>query len=262
MFAVDELAYQSPMKGWPPLGKFLLALSMLIVSLISSALIVPMTVLVIGMAMLFYSTRFQFPRVIALALLEGMLVIAIGCMVIAFVTPGGETIAQFSVLGFDMTLSSDGLNLALLVFFRALAGITVMLAFATSTSIPHLALALRQLHMPKEIIELTILVYRYSFLLLEQLDTMYIAATSRLGFKGTRTKLRTSAKLAVGLFTRSIDIAERSQVALHCRNFKGDFPTYRQPARLTAAWLILPLAVGGALYAWGMFMGQLVVTGW
>ena len=58
--------------------------------------------------------------------------------------------------------------------------------------------------MPKEIIELTILVYRYSFLLLEQLDTMYIAATSRLGFKGTRSKLSTSAKLAVG-FVHPLD---------------------------------------------------------
>ena len=262
MFAIDELAYQSPMRAWPPLGKFLLALSLLLVSLFSSTVLVPLTVLVIGSSMLFYSTRFRFPRVIALVLLEGIAIIAIGCVVIAFVTPGGETVLSLTLLGWELTVSADGLNLAVLVLTRAIAGITVMLAFATSTPIPHLALALRQLHMPKEIIELTVLVYRYSFLLLEQLDTMYIAATSRLGFRGMRRKLSTTAKLAVGLFTRSIDIAERSQVALHCRNFRGDFPTYRQPAPLTAIWVVLPLLVGGALYAWGIWMGQNLTPGW
>ena len=262
MFAIDELAYQSPMKEWPPLGKFLLALSLLLVSLFSSTILVPLTVLAIGSLMLFYSTRFRFPKVIALALLEGIVIIAIGCVIIAFVTPGGDMLFSTTFLGWELTVSTDGLNLAVLVFTRALAGITVMLAFATSTPIPHLALALRQLHMPKEIIELTVLVYRYSFLLLEQLDTMYIAASSRLGFRGVKRKMSTSAKLAVGLFTRSIDIAERSQVALHCRNFRGDFPTYRQPAPLTATWLVLPLLVGGVLYAWGIWMGQNFLLGW
>ena len=99
-----------------------------------------------------------------------------------------------------LNFSKQGVDLGMLVFMRAVAGVTVMLFFATSTPIPHLANALRQAKIPAEIVELTILIYRYSFLLLEQLDTMYIAAHSRLGFRGYKNKFRTTAKLMVGIF--------------------------------------------------------------
>ena len=122
--------------------------------------------------------------------------------------------------------------------------------------------ALRQLRMPKAVSDLTILVYRYSFLLLEQLDTMYLAASCRLGFRGTRNRVRTSSKLAVGLFTRSVEIAERSQIALQCRNFNGDFPTFRKPARSGAVWTVVPLALAATIYIWNLVLNDYVHLGW
>jgi cobalt/nickel transport system permease protein len=94
-----------------------------------------------------------------------------------------------------------------------------------------------------------VLVYRYAFLLMEQLETMYTAAQCRVGFRGTRNKLRTTGKLAVGMFIRSMDVADRSQTALYCRNFNGEFPVFRQPAKLNAAWVALPWFVFSSLYA-------------
>src|SRR5665647_689380 len=124
-----------------------------------------------------------------------------------------------------------------------------MLFFATSTPIPHLSEAMEQLRLPKEISELVVLIYRYSFLLLELLGTMYLAAQCRLGFKGLRNKFRTSGKLAVGLFTRSMEVADRSQVALECRGFRGEFHSFRPPARVTWVWIIVPVLVFVGLYA-------------
>ena len=108
--------------------------------------------------------------------------------------------------------------------------------------------AMRQMRLPKEVIELTVLVYRYSFLMLEQVNTMYTAADCRLGFWGYRNKFRTTARLAVGLFTRSLDMAERSQVALDCRCFKGEFTAYQQPSRLTFGWVAITIVAFVLLY--------------
>ncbi len=240
MFAIDEIAYASPAKSWPPLGKLLLTLSLLISSLIAGTIIIPLVVLAIGGGMLAYSTRFRFPRVVALALLDGVVVIAVGAAIIALVT-GGTPIWQMAWGPLVMAVSAHGLDLAVLVFVRAIAGVTVMLFFATSTPIPHFAHAMRRLRIPVEISELVILVYRYSFLILEESERMYVAATCRLGFVGFRNSLRTTAKLAVGMFIRSIEMAERSQIALCCRNFKGDFPTYRPPARTSMGWVIVSI---------------------
>jgi energy-coupling factor transporter transmembrane protein EcfT len=148
------------------------------------------------------------------------------------------------------------------VFLRALAGITVMLFFATSTPIPHFAAALRQLRIPSYITELVILVYRYSFLLFEQLDVLYTAAQCRLGFRGTRNKLRTTGKLAVSLFIKSLEVAERSQTALYCRNFKGDFPNFRPPARMTIGWALLPFLAFGLLFAANFALSDMMMLGW
>ncbi len=262
MFAIDELAYTSPMRHWPPLGKFLLALSLLIVSLVSSSLVIPLIVFIVGLSLLFVSTHLRFPKVIGLAILEGMGIFLIGAVIIAFVTMEGKVLFDLNLLSFHLRLTEGGLLRGMTVFFRALAGITVMLFFATSTPIPHFAAALRQLRIPSYITELVILVYRYSFLLFEQLGVLYTAAQCRLGFRGTRNKIRTTGKLAVGLFIKSLDVAERSQVALFCRNFKGDFPTFRPPTRMTAGWALLPFLSFGLLYAANLAISNIMMLGW
>ena len=244
------------MRRWPPLGKLFLALSMLLASIFASSVVVPAVVLVVGAGLLAYSTRFRFPQSRAdRHCLDGLAVLIIGALVIALITPG-TTIYSFDPFGLRLILSDNGMNLGLLVLMRALAGMSVMLFFATSTPIPHLSEAMEQLRLPKEISELVVLIYRYSFLLLELLGTMYLAAQCRLGFKGFRNKFRTSGKLAVGLFTRSMEVADRSQVALECRGFRGQFHSFRPPARVTWLWIVVP-----ALVFAGLFMLNTAVFG-
>ena len=240
--SLDEIAFASPMRRWPPLGKLFLTLAMLFASIFATSIVVPGLVLIGGTALLAFSTRFRFPRVVLLALLNGLAVLAIGSLVIALITPG-TTLFSLDLLGLRLNLTDGGMNLGLLVFMRALAGMSVMLFFASSTPIPHLSEAMEQLHLPKEISELVVLIYRYSFLLIELLGTMYVAAQCRLGFRGLRNKFRTSGKLAVGLFTRSMEVADRSQVALECRGFQGRFHSFRPPARVTFVWMLMPLLV-------------------
>jgi cobalt/nickel transport system permease protein len=241
MLAIDEVANASPARSWPPLGKLMLALALLIASLASSSLVAPLIVLIIGMALLSYSTAFRFPRIITLAILDGLAVVAVGALIIAVVTPGAP---MYSLpLGpWAIVLTDAGVDRAVLVLLRSLAGISVMLFFATSTPIPHLAHAMRSLRLPREVSELVILVYRYTFLVLEQSERMFIAAQCRLGTRGLKNSLRTFSRIAVGMFTHSIDTAERAQTALYCRDFRGDFPSYREPAPLNAIWILVPVS--------------------
>ena len=239
---IGEIAYASPARDWPPLGKMALVLALLIASLISSTVVVPLIVLALGGMLLFYSTRLKFPRVIILALLEAMLIFLVSTIIIAFVTQGvGPPLLTINLGPINLSLYQEGLQLAMLVFVKATAGMLVMLFFATSTPIPHFAQALRQMHVPAYLTELVVLVYRYAFLLLEQLDTMYTAAQCRVGFRGVKNKFRTTGKMAVGLFIRSLEVAERSQTALYCRNFHGEFPSFRPPAKMNLAWALLPI---------------------
>lgn len=253
MFEIDEVAQASPAKRFPPLGKLLLVLALLAVSLLASTPAVPLIVLGVGLALLFYATSFKLPRVIALAIAEGGLIILLSAAVIAVATSGAPT--SFLQLGpWTIGVSGEGLERGGMVALRAFAGISVMLFFATSTPIPHLAHAMRSLRFPKELSELVILVYRYSFLILEQSERMHVAAQCRVGYRGWRNSLRTTGRLAVGMFTSSLDVAERSQVALHCRDFKGDFPSFRKPARVTPAWIAVPILCFASLFTLNLLL--------
>jgi cobalt/nickel transport system permease protein len=66
--------------------------------------------------------------------------------------------------------------------------------------------------------------------------------------------MRTLSQVAVGMFIRSIGVAERSQISLQCRNFRGDFPTFREPARMTAAWVAMPVVAFAMLYTLNLMM--------
>jgi len=251
MFAIDEMAYKSPLRAWPPLGKLLLVLALLIGSLLSPGPAIPLLVLLIGLSLLYISNRLQLPALILWACLNTLVMLLLSVAVIALLTPG-TALAQGSALGYSLTITHEGLNLALLLLVRALAGFSVLLFFASSTPIPHLFYAMRQAGLPAFLAELTVLIYRYSFMLLEQMQQMVIAADCRLGFRNPKQTMRTSAKLAACLFGRSMDFAERAQAALLCRNFRGEFMPFRMPAPLTPIWVI------GSL----MLLAALTLAGW
>ena len=72
---------------------------------------------------------------------------------------------------------------------------------------------------PNEITELIVLIYRYAFLLLERFLVMIDAAQCRLGYNGTITTMKSYAGAMAGTFIFSMELAEKSEAALACRNY-------------------------------------------
>ena len=247
MFAIDEIVQASPAKAWPPMGKLFLTAVLLVASLLSNTILVPLISIAIGLGLLFFSTSFPPPRFILFALSNAILAVAVGAIIIAALT-AGNPIYTLWIGSWAIVFTEQGVSQAIFVFLRSTAGIIIMLFFATSMPIPHLAYVLCRLRIPKEIIELVVLIYRYSFLVLEQAEAMFLAARCRLGFRGFKNSIRTFSQVAVGMFIRAMDVVERSQVALDCRNFQGDFPLYRDPVPLTVSWFILPIILFIFLY--------------
>ncbi len=158
---MDSLAYGSRMVSWSPLGKMFLALALIVAGLITKSALVPIATMTLGLALMAYSTNMRIPSILALAIGEAMLIMIIGCGMISIMgNPAEPAIWNAEILWFRIHMTAASFNQAWLVFFRAVAGVTLMLAFASSTPIPHLAQALRQMRMPKEITEIVVLIYR------------------------------------------------------------------------------------------------------
>ena len=251
---MDALAYSSRMLHWPPLGKLLLVIVVLIANIMTDSVITALAVLVLGLVLMAYSTNMRIPFILGVFIAEAILILIVACGIISI---NGDTsqpcIWQADFLWMDLYMTADSFNQAWLVMIRAIAGITVMMAFATSTPIPHLAQALRQIRIPDEICEIVVLIYRYAFLLLERLDTMWSAASSRLGFSGFRRTMKTTASIAVGIFTSSMNLADKAQVSLECRGYRGYFPIWNRPKKAGFGWVALAVVVFVLLYVVGRY---------
>ena len=81
MFAIDEMAYKSPLRGWPPAGKLFLTLALLFGSLFAPTPAVPLLVLVIGVVLLHRSCGLHLPDLIAFACLETFFMLLISVKV-------------------------------------------------------------------------------------------------------------------------------------------------------------------------------------
>lgn len=250
MFALDEIAYKSRFRAHSPVGKLLFCLSLLAASLLSPTPLVPLIVLAISTALLCASTKFSLPKILAATYASTALFMLASAAVFAFLQPG-KIIFSFQPLAFPPALTREGINLSVLLACRGLAGLAILFFFSSSTPLPHLFTALLQVGVPQYLAELTILVYRYSFMLLEQMGQMYTAASCRLGFSSLSRSFHTSGSILSGLFGRSMDFADRAQAALSCRNYSGSFPAFRKPAPLTAAWIGASALSLALLYAIG-----------
>ena len=250
---MDALAYSSRMLSWAPLGKLILVIAVLVVNVMTDSVITAFAVLALGLALMAYSTNMRIPFMLGVAIAEALLILIVACGIISINGDHSQPCtwsADFLWLDFYMT--ADSFNQAWLVLLRSVAGITMMMAFATSTPIPHLAQALRQIRIPDEICEIVVLIYRYAFLLLERMDTMWSAAGSRLGFSGIRRSISTVASIAVGIFTSSMNLADKAQVSLECRGYRGYFPIYNRPQRAGIGWISVAVIAFALLYILGI----------
>ncbi|MCQ2078484.1 MAG: cobalt ECF transporter T component CbiQ [archaeon] len=245
---MDELAYSSRMLDWAPLGKLLLVMALLIVGLCTDSIVVPLITFTIGIILMAYSTNMRIPTILALGIAEAIVIMVIGSGMISIMGNESEpALWDGQLLWFKVHMTVTSFNKAWLIFFRAVAGVTLMLSFASSTPIPHLAQSLRSLRCPKELVELIVLIYRYAFLLLERFLVMLDAAQCRLGYNGPMTAIKSYGGAMAGTFIFSMELAEKSEASLACRNYQGYLPIYRLPRSMSWKWVVFTFALAAVL---------------
>jgi cobalt/nickel transport system permease protein len=164
------------------------------------------------------------------------------------VQDGHETLE----VGF-VTLSVTGLLRLIALTAKIASMISLMLVLLATTPMPGLFKAARALWMPRLLVLLMLLTYRYVFLLTDEFARLRIALRVR-GFRNRADlhSYRTIGQVAGTLLVRSHERSERVGQAMRCRGFDGEF---RALDDFRTAWpdplafaLIVGYAVG--LLAW------------
>lgn len=141
-------------------------------------------------------------------------------------------VAVFNPL-FDHTLVEFGpwqFSAGVLSFFsillRLVFGIALILLLVAGTGIHPLCAALLRFRTPKILVVQLLLLYRYLFLLVEEVGRVRLAYALRSP-DDTRVRLSVAGSLVGSLLLRVLDRAERIHRAMLCRGFTGDVPLRR-----------------------------------
>jgi cobalt/nickel transport system permease protein len=152
--------------------------------------------------------------------------------VVAFMNGTGQTLFALNIFGLTLGLREDGVNLALLLIARTFGGMCSLFFIALTTPMIEIFAVLKSLHIPESVIELSMMIYRYIFVFLDQAAMIHSAQVMRLGDAGAKNSLHSFSMLSSVLFLRSWEQGERLIVAMDARCYDGKLDLMEQTSEV------------------------------
>lgn len=119
-------------------------------------------------------------------------------------------------------VTQAGLQTALHLFFKALGSVSCLYYLSLSTPMTDVLAVLRRLKVPRLLVEMMGLIYRFIFVFLETAENMLTAQNSRLGYATLPAGYRSLAALMSNLFIRAYKRSDELYTALEARGYDGE----------------------------------------
>ena len=158
-------------------------------------------------------------------------------------TKPGVALFDLSFGLFTLTATAEGLEFFASVLLKSWTSVTVAVLLTSTTPPLGLLSALRSLRVPAILIAVVMLMYRYLFVLVEEVQRLLRARAARSASIGPNSggsivwRARIAGGMAGSLFIRTLDRSERIYMAMLARGYDGNI-RYNVGARLGAAAVI------------------------
>ena len=221
MIIIDKLCYRSKLRYVSAAEKLLYAVSSLMICVLTrsyaAALIVFIAngILTVGKGKIPLSCYVRLLMIPIVFLIVGTGAVFLNLSKVpmdAFAVPVGEIY---------ITASRESAFWAVNLCITALAAVTCLYFLSLNTTMTDILGALRKMHMPRLLIELMMLIYRFVFILLHTASAIMTAQEARLGNRDYRTQLRAFGKMLTALFFISLRKANALYDAMEARGYDG-----------------------------------------
>ena len=190
---------------------------------------------------------------------------------LVFTTPGRE-LGRLALGPWMLAATADGLLRFANVAVKSWLSVQAAIVLASSTPFPDLLLAMRAVHIPRLLVAMFGLMWRYLFVMADEGLRLMRARAARSGHvrrrdgRPRRSRLggslvwraRVAGGMAGSLFLRAIERSDRIYVAMLSRGYDGEIRSFAQPplssGARSALWiglLVLGLLWLTGLLAWG-----------
>lgn len=223
IISVDYYAYASALRKWNATFKAAFAMSCLLLCIVLNNMYVSimvmlvmgyLTVVIGGLSFHHYFSMMLIPVIF---LLFGSLAIAIG-----FSTKPMGQYHLWVLHLFYMYCSDASLLQATELVLKALGAVSALYMLTLTTPLGELITVLQKVHIPKILIELMHMIYRYIFIMLDTHSRMKNSAESRLGYVDFKTSCYSFGQVASNLFIVSLKRGTAYYNALESRCYEGE----------------------------------------
>lgn len=223
MLSIDKYAYENRIVNWSPRLKALLWLGGIILAF-QPLQWLKAVVLVLVAVLTIYVTRVSVKRYLRwfYAIIPFVLLSIIGIVV--------TVSAQRASLIWPIKLGSVYLGLAKVmmpqasrVALQCMTAIVCTYWFALTTPFTQILQVLKAIHMPRVMIEVTMLMYRFIFIFVDAFEQIHQAQKLRFGYDSFGLMIHSSGVLAKMLFEQVIVNYEMMTKALDAKLYDGEF---------------------------------------
>lgn len=239
MISIDKLSYISPLKKANPFEKLIFAFITMFLCLILNKIATSLIVMVIMTFLTIYKGKIPLGTYLKLMLLPSAFLIT-GILSIAInIGSNDNYLFYFNILNLKIGCTQGSLLLSLRLLLKSLSSVSCLYFLSLTTPIIDILSVLKKLKLPKILIELMSLIYRFIFVLLETAHMIYISQSSRLGYTDLKTSYNSLAKLISALFINSYKRSEDIFIALESRCYDNDINVLEDTYKLSYKNLII-----------------------
>jgi len=158
-----------------------------------------------------------------------------------------------SLIVWGVTIDRAGLLLVQGAAVKSALAVSAMIVLTASTRFPVLLQGMERLRAPKVLVMILSFMYRYIFVIIDEVMRMQRAEASRAAGGRTWRRVRAAGTMIGSLFIRTYERAERVYQSMNSRGFDGDICTMHRPALSTGDLLFVVLFLGGTITVrlWG-----------
>ena len=180
-------------------------------------------------------------------------------------TVKGASLASFNLAGWQLAISQPGLERFASIAIKAWLSVQAAIVLASSTPFPELLAAMRSVKVPRMLVAIFGLMWRYMFVMVDEALRLMRARSARsgladqAGLKSGRSvawRARVTGGMAGSLFLRAIERSDRIYMAMLARGYDGEVRSIPLPTIATAHWLTL--IAGLALLVILLFLAYLL----
>ncbi len=246
----------SPLHRLDPRVKFILVLAFILVVALTPIGAWPVYILLFAIVL---SIEILSDLGVAYVLKRAVLALpfVLAALPVIFTTQGAPLL-EIPVGSWTLVITQEGLARFISIALKSWISVQAAILLAASTPFPDLLVAMRAVKIPRLLVAVFGLMWRYLFVLVDEALRLMRARAARsgeTGQAGTKPggrlawRARVAGGMAGNLFMRAFERSDRIYVAMLSRGYDGEVRATPLPALNQAGWLvlILGLAVLGLL---------------